>query len=78
MLSTMVKRKATIYHLIYSYISNHSNDNCGDCCSNSSSNSNSSKNRADNSNKSVSDSMVKIFDSLKIHLQNRYVYVYDS
>jgi hypothetical protein len=73
MLSTMVKRKATIYHLIYSYISNHSNDNC-DCCSSNSS----SKNRADNSNKSVSNSMVKIFDSLKIHLQNRCVYVYDS
>jgi hypothetical protein len=55
----MAKLKATMYHLIRSYISNHSNNNCH--CS--------SKNRADdddnNNNKSVSDSMVKTFDSFK-------------
>jgi len=51
----MANIKAAMYHLIPSYISNHSNNNC-DC---------SSKNRADDSNKSVSDPMVKIFDSFK-------------
>jgi hypothetical protein len=55
----MAKLKATMYHLIRSYISNHSNNNCH--CS--------SKNRADDddddNNKSVSDSMVKTFDSFK-------------
>jgi len=51
-LSTMKKRKTTMFHLIHHYISNHSNDNY-DC---------SSKNRSDDSNKSVSDPMVKIID----------------
>jgi len=53
----MAKIKATRYHLIRSYISNHSNNKCH--CS--------SKNRAedDDNNKSVSDSMVKTFDSFK-------------
>jgi hypothetical protein len=56
-----------MFHLIHHYISNHSNDNY-DC---------SSKNRSDDSNKSVSDPMVKIIDPFTDSLQNR-VYVYDS
>ena len=63
----MKKRKTTMFHLIHPYISNHSNDNYDW----------SSKNRSDDSNKSVSDPMVKIIDPFTDSLQNR-VYVYDS
>jgi hypothetical protein len=61
----MAKLKATMYHLIRSYISNHSNNNCHCSSKNRADDDNNNNNNNNNNNKSVSDSMVKTFDSFK-------------
>ena len=59
----MAKLKATMYHLIRSYISNQSNNNCH--CSSKNRDDDNNNDNNNNNNKSVSDSMVKTFDSFK-------------